>query len=65
MCVGKGHSAEVCANVVIVLACEGTKDHKHDSDATISGEEKGGFVCDMSDEYSDESNGEGGCSALA
>ena len=65
MCGGKGHSAEVCANVVTVLACENTKSPNDESDAAISGEEEGAFVCDMSGEYNDESIDEGGGSALA
>ena len=65
MCGGKGHSAEVCANVVTVLACENTKSSNDESDAAISGEEKEAFICDMSGEYNDESIDEGGCSALA
>ena len=36
-----------------------------ESDAAISGEEEEAFVCDMSGECNDESNDEGGCSALA
>ena len=62
---GKGHSAEVCANVVTVLACENTKSSNDESDAAISGEEEEAFVCDMSGEYNDESKDERGCSALA
>ena len=65
MCGGEGHLAKIYANVVAVLAYEGTKDRKDDSDAAISGKEKEVFVCDMSGEYSDESNDERGCSALA
>ena len=43
---GKGHSVEICANVVAVLACEGIKGCKDGSDAAISGGEKGVFVGD-------------------
>ena len=64
MC-GKGHSAEVCANVVTVLACATTKSSNDESDASISGEEEEAFVRDMSGEYNNESNYEGGFSALA
>ena len=35
------------------------------SDAAISSEEEEAFVCDMLGEYNNESNDEGGCSALA
>ena len=65
VCGGKGHSAEVCANVVTVLACENTKSSNDESDAAISGEEEEAFICDMSGEYNDESIDEGGCSAPA
>ena len=65
MCGGKCHSVEVCANVVTVLACKDTKSFNVESEAAISSEEEDTFVCDMSGEYSDESNDEGGCSALA
>ena len=65
MCCGKGHSAEVCANVVTVLAGENTKSSNDESDAAISDEEEEAFVCDMSGECNDESNDERGCSALA
>ena len=65
VCGGKGHSAEVCANVVAVLAYKNTKSSNDESDAAISGEEEEAFICDMSGEYNDESNDEGGCSALA
>ena len=65
VCGGKGHSGEVCANVVTVLACENTKSPNDESDAAISGEEEEAFVCDMSGEYNDESIDERGCSALA
>ena len=64
VCGGKGHSAEVCANVVAVLACENTKSPNDESDAAISGEKEEAFVCDMSGEYNDESIDKGGCSAL-
>ena len=60
VCSGKGHLAEVCANVVTVLACENTKSPNDESDAAISGEEEEAFVCDMSGEYNDESIDEGG-----
>ena len=60
VCGGKDHSAEVCANVVTFL-----KRSNDDSDAAISGEEEGAFICDMLGEYNDESNDERGCSALA
>ena len=43
VCGGKDHSVEICAIVVTVLACGGRKDCKDDSDAAISGEEKGAF----------------------
>ena len=59
VCGGKGHLVEVCANVVTVLAYENTKSSNDESDAAISGEEEGAFVCDMSGECSDESNDEG------
>ena len=65
MCGGKGHSAEVCAISVTVLACENIKSSNDESDAAISGEEEEAFICDMSDEYNDESIDEEGCSALA
>ena len=65
VCGGKGHKAEVCANVVTVLACENTKSFNDKSDAAISGEEEEAFVCDMSGGYNTESNDQGGCSALA
>ena len=65
VCCGKGRSAEVCVNFVTVLACENTKSSTDESDAAISGEEEEAFVCDMSGEYNNESNYEGGCSALA
>ena len=67
VCGGKGHSAEVCANVVTVLACENPKNPNEESDAAISGEEKEAFICDMTGEFDDKSvdEGEGGCSALA
>ena len=55
VCGGKGHSTEVCASVVTVLACVNTKSPNDESDATISGEEEEAFVCGMSDEYNDES----------
>ena len=42
-----------------------SKHRKDKSDAAISGEEKGALVCDMSGEYNDESNDEGGYSAFA
>ena len=64
-CGGKGHSVEVCANAVTVLARENTKSSNDESDAAISGEEEEAFVCDMSGECNDESNDEGECSALA
>ena len=60
VCGGKGHSAEVCANVVTVLACENTKSPNDESDAAISGEKEEAFVCDMSVEYNDESIDKGG-----
>ena len=47
------------------LACEDTKYCKDDSDAAINCEEKQAFVCDMSGKYSNGSNDEGSCSALA
>ena len=50
MCGGEGHPAEVCANVVTVLACENTKSSNDESDAAIGGEEKEAFVCDISGE---------------
>ena len=62
---GKGYSAEVCANIVTVLGCENTKRSNDESDAAISGEEEEAFGCDMSYEYNNESNDEGGYSALA
>ena len=65
MCDGKGHSAEVCANVVTVLACENTNSSNDESDAAISGEEEEAFICEMSGEYNDEYIDEEGCSALA
>ena len=65
VCGGKVHSAEVCANVVTVLACENIKSSNDESDAAISGEEEEAFICDMSGEYNDESIDEGGCSAPA
>ena len=65
VCGGKGHSAEVCANVVTILACENTTSSNDESDAAISGEDKEAFICDMSGEYNDESIDDGGCSALA
>ena len=65
VCGGKGHSAEVCAISVTVLACENIKSSNDESDAAISGEEEEAFICDMSDEYNDESIDEEGCSALA
>ena len=36
-----------------------------ESDAAISGEDEEAFVCDISGKCNDESNDEGGCSALA
>ena len=65
VCGDKGHSAEVCADVVTVLACENTNRSNDESDAAISDEEEEAFVCEMSDECNDESNDEGSCSALA
>ena len=65
VCGGKGHSAEGCANVVTVLACENTKSPNVEGDAAISGEEEEAFVCDMSGEYNDESIDKGDCSAPA
>ena len=65
MCGGKGHSAEVCANVVTVLAYENTRSSNDESDAAISSEEEEAFICDMSGEYNGESIDEGDCSALA
>ena len=65
VCGGKGHSAEVCTNVVTVLACANIKCSDDESDAPISGEEEEAFVCDISGEYNNESNGEEGYSALA
>ena len=65
ICRGKDHSAEVCANVITALAYENTKSSNNESDAAISGEEEEAFVCDMSGESSDESEDEGGYSALA
>ena len=62
---GKSQSADVCANVVTVLACENTKSSNDESDAAISGEEEEAFIWDMSGEYNDESIDEGGCSAHA
>ena len=59
VCGSKGHSAEVCANVVTVLACENTTGSNNESDTAISGEEEEALVCDMSGEYSDESNDRG------
>ena len=65
VCGGKGHSAEVCAKVVTVLACENIESSNEESDATISCEEEKVLECDMSGECNDESNDERGCSALA
>ena len=65
MCGGKSYSAEVCANVITVLACENTKGSNDESDAAISGEVEEVFVYDMSGEYNSESNDERRCSALA
>ena len=42
---GEGHSLTVCANFVTVLAFEGTKGRKGDSDVAISGQREGGSVC--------------------
>ena len=53
VCGSKGHSVEICVNVVTVLACENTKSSNDENDAAISGE------------HNNESNDEGGCSALA
>ena len=50
VCGGKGHSTEVCANVVTVLACENTKSSNDESDAAIIGEEEKAFIYDMSGE---------------
>ena len=44
VCGGKGHSAEICANVDTVLACVESRDRKDGSDATISGEEAEAFI---------------------
>ena len=65
VCGGKGHSAEVCANGVTIPACENIKSSNDESNAAISGEEEGAFVCDMSGECNGEPNDEGGCNALA
>ena len=59
------HSAEICANVVTILACVESKDRKDDSDAAISGEEAEAFMCDTPGEFHDESIGIGDCSTLA
>jgi hypothetical protein len=59
VCGGKGHSAEVCANVVTVLACENPKNPNDESDAAISGEEEEAFICDMTGEFDDKSVDEG------
>ena len=64
-CPDKGHSAEACADVVTVLACENTNSSNDESGTAISGEEEKAFLCEMSGECNDESNNEGGCSALA
>ena len=65
VCSGKYHSAEICANVISVLACDNTKSSNGESHAAISGEEEEAFVWDISGEYDIESNNGGGCSALA
>ena len=45
VCGGKGHSAKICANVVILFACEADASGS-DSDGVLSGEEQDAFVCD-------------------
>ena len=65
VCDGKGHSAEVCLNVVTVLACENTKSSNDESDVAISSEEQEAFICDMSGEYNNESIDDGGFIPLA
>ena len=59
VCGGKGHSAEICANVVTVLACKDTRGCNGDSYPAISGEEEEVLMCNTPDEYSDESNDRG------
>lgn len=64
MCGGKGHTAEICDNVVSVFACQASDDE------VFSGKEEEAFVCDSPGKLSDapvpirEGQNTGGCSAL-
>ena len=61
---GKGHSATICANVVVtVFACEADA-RGSDSDGVFSGEEQDAFVCDAPRKFFDEP-GKWGTNALA
>ena len=60
-CGGKGHSTEICANVVTVLVCE---EDTRASDGNLLSREEDIFDSDVLDKSFDESN-EGNCSALA
>ena len=47
VCGGKGHAADICANVALVLACQAPVDDK-----TLSGEEKETLICETSGKMS-------------
>ena len=61
-CGGKGHSTEICANVVTVLVCE--EDTRASDGNLLSREKEDTSDSDVLDKYFDESN-ERNCSALA
>ena len=44
VCGGRGHAAEICANIVSVLACQAPADDK-----ILSGEEEEAFICETLD----------------
>ena len=41
VCGGKGHAAYICANIVLVVACQAPADDK-----ILSGEEGGALICE-------------------
>ena len=47
VCGGKEHAADICANVVSILACQAPADDK-----TLSGEEEEAFICKTSGKMS-------------
>ena len=53
VCGGTGYSAKICANVVIIFACEADASGSN-SDEVLSGEEQDTFFCDAPGKCFDE-----------